>query len=60
MYSSVMVKMRIYFGIFWALLVQFGLGIMCRSKSSNLEGPKIRGVDVEMGLYVIKYSTNFW
>ncbi len=56
-------------GIFLALLVQFGLGIMpqerfcevqilafMRWKSSNLEGPKIWGVDVEISLYLRMYT----
>ncbi len=54
---------------FWALLVQFGLGIMhqegfcklwilgfLRSKSSNLEVWKIWVMDVEMDLYLRKYK----
>ncbi len=57
------------FGILQAVLVQFGLGIMCqeefgevlilgffRSKSSDLEEPKIWGMDVEMGSNLRKYK----
>ncbi len=59
-----------WFRIFWALLVQFGLEIMCKegfwevlffgfvgSNSSNLEGPKIYFVDAEMGSYLRKYKS---
>ncbi len=55
--------------IFWALLVQFRLGIVCqegfqelwifeffRAKSSNLEKWKIWGMDIEMALYLRKYK----
>ncbi len=58
-----------WFGIFWALLVHFRLGIMrkegicqiwifgfLRSKRSNLEVRKIWGVDVEMAPYLRKYK----
>ncbi len=58
-----------HFWIFWALLVQFGFGIMhqegfwellilgfLRSKSSNLEVWKIWGTDVKMALYLKKYK----
>ncbi len=57
------------FGIYWTILLQFGLGIMCkegfwevlifglfRSKTSNFEGLKIWGMDVGMGLYLRKYK----
>ena len=60
---------RSFRSIFWAVLVQFGLGIMCwegfwevqifgffRPKSSNLEELKIQGMDVEMALYLRKYK----
>ena len=57
------------FLIFWALLVQFGLGILCkegicqiwifgflRSKRSNLEVQKKWGVNVEMSLYLRRHK----
>ncbi len=57
------------FEVFWALLVYFGLGIVCQeglgelyilgffqSKSSNLEVQKIWGIDVKMALYLRKYK----
>ena len=57
------------FEIFWDCLVQFRLEIMCQegfwevqifgffwSESSNLEGPKLLGVDVETGLKIRKYK----
>ncbi len=58
-----------WFGIFWALVVYFGLGIMrkegicqiwnfvfLRSKSSNLEVQTKWGIDVEISLYLRRYK----